>query len=368
AAACLGALAAGAVVGAQDIAGNAASQVGGALDRAAGQAQNAAGRAQNATQNAVNGVRNQANSAASQAGNQVDRIQGATTDGWNNGGTQRGVTNGQVGVDGRANVNGQANVNSQNGVNANVQSSQSLNAQSRAGVNGNVQNSVGVNGQGAYYHGQNQQGFHGQGHSYNQGYGYGGQSHGYHGGQVYGNQYGSSYGGTAYSSGYAGTGSYMGGHSGSGVVHTLRHDASGREYICVGGQRVYFDNVATQNGSYQAGYGSYDQSGDAVNTPEAMQNESMQNNATGNQEEEFSAPALPSADQNTDANVQAGADAQVNGNVDAGNVNAGDLNAGDLNAGDLNAESANAAGVGQDGSADVETGVQAAAKNNATQE
>ena len=43
AAACLGALAAGAVVGAQDIAGNAASQVGGALDRAAGQAQSAAG-------------------------------------------------------------------------------------------------------------------------------------------------------------------------------------------------------------------------------------------------------------------------------------------------------------------------------------
>jgi hypothetical protein len=64
-AACLGVLVAGAVVGAKDIAGNAAYQVGDALDRAVGQAVYA-------TQNAVNGVCNQATSAASQAGNQVE--------------------------------------------------------------------------------------------------------------------------------------------------------------------------------------------------------------------------------------------------------------------------------------------------------
>jgi hypothetical protein len=44
------------------------------------------------------------------------------------------------------------------------------------------------------------------------------------------------------------------------------------------------------------GYGSYDQGGDAVNTPTCNQ-------------EEFSAPVRPSADQNTDANIQAGANA-----------------------------------------------------------
>ena len=49
-------------------------------------------------------------------------------------------------------------------------------------------------------------------------------------------------------------------------VYMLRFDACGREFICVDGRRVYFDNVnslstganATTQNQYRAGYGSYD--------------------------------------------------------------------------------------------------------------
>ena len=52
----------------------------------------------------------------------------------------------------------------------------------------------------------------------------------------------------------------------SGQVYMLRIDASGREFICVGGSPVYFDNVSSVStqgnsapqGQYQAGYGNYD--------------------------------------------------------------------------------------------------------------
>ncbi len=50
----------------------------------------------------------------------------------------------------------------------------------------------------------------------------------------------------------------------TGPVYLLRFDASGREYICVNGSAVYFDNVnslagqGNQGNQYRAGYGSYD--------------------------------------------------------------------------------------------------------------
>lgn len=52
----------------------------------------------------------------------------------------------------------------------------------------------------------------------------------------------------------------------AGQVYMLRFDASGREFICIGGTPVYFDNVSsastqsnpTTQGQYQAGYGNYD--------------------------------------------------------------------------------------------------------------
>ena len=78
-----------------------------------------------------------------------------------------------------------------------------------------------------------------------------------------------------------------------------------------------------------------------MNAPQAMQN-----NASQGQDEEFSAPARPTADLNTDTDVRT--DAGASANLDTGNVDAGN--------------------VDQDGSDNLETGVQAAAKNNATQE
>lgn len=52
----------------------------------------------------------------------------------------------------------------------------------------------------------------------------------------------------------------------AGQVYMLRLDASGREFICVDGRPVYFDNVSSVSaqgntnpqGQYQAGYGNYD--------------------------------------------------------------------------------------------------------------
>ena len=50
----------------------------------------------------------------------------------------------------------------------------------------------------------------------------------------------------------------------AGAVYVLRFDASGREFICVNGSAVYFDNVnslagqGNQGNQYRAGYGSYE--------------------------------------------------------------------------------------------------------------
>ncbi len=62
----------------------------------------------------------------------------------------------------------------------------------------------------------------------------------------------------------------------AGQVYVLRIDTSGREFICVDGRPVYFDNVSSVStqansapqGQYQAGYGNYD-SKNAKNTLES---------------------------------------------------------------------------------------------------
>ncbi len=58
----------------------------------------------------------------------------------------------------------------------------------------------------------------------------------------------------------------MGQSQNAGPVYLLRFDASGREFICVNGRSIYFDNVnsvsaqgiAGNQSQYRAGYGSYD--------------------------------------------------------------------------------------------------------------
>ncbi len=79
----------------------------------------------------------------------------------------------------------------------------------------------------------------------------------------------------------------------AGRVYLLRFDANGREFICVDGWPVYFDNVnsvsaqgnsGTQN-QYRAGYGNYD-SRNGQNAQDQFRNgdqrkTEQQNNATG---------------------------------------------------------------------------------------
>ena len=127
----------------------------------------------------------------------------------------------------------------------------------------------------------------------------------------------------------------------SGQVYMLRHDASGREFICVNGSPVYFDSphmnqtngAMNQNGQSagmqqnqrRAGYGSHDhlqpnqnqQSGvqDSVSPSLDSQNSitppALPNNNTGT-----SPDATPNG-ANADTSVKTNADANVNTNADA---------------------------------------------------
>lgn len=78
-----------------------------------------------------------------------------------------------------------------------------------------------------------------------------------------------------------------------GRVYVLRFDANGREFICVDGRPVYFDNVnsvsaqgnsGTQN-QYRAGYGNYDlKNGQKTQDPSRNADQTkteQQTNATG---------------------------------------------------------------------------------------
>ncbi len=133
--------------------------------------------------------------------------------------------------------------------------------------------------------------------------------------QVYNN--GGTYGAMngTYASPY-GNGGYANGQPmNSGRAHTLRHDASGREFICLNGQRVYFDNAPTmsgQNGAYSAGYGGDDPN---MNMNQSnMGNESNQNgvNQNGANQNGANQNGVPQAepDARTDANIGA-ADSEV---------------------------------------------------------
>ena len=49
--------------------------------------------------------------------------------------------------------------------------------------------------------------------------------------------------------------------------YQLMHDGGGREYICVDGQRVYFDGNSQQSGRQESGYGSYDTQSNVYGNP-----------------------------------------------------------------------------------------------------
>lgn len=66
---------------------------------------------------------------------------------------------------------------------------------------------------------------------------------------------------------YAGQASSYGNGLTTGRTYRLRYDGNGREFICVNGQRIYFDGPNSNSQArdtdhsqrYQAAYGSYDQ-------------------------------------------------------------------------------------------------------------
>ncbi|MFG0267318.1 MAG: hypothetical protein ACF8AM_19530 [Rhodopirellula sp. JB055] len=115
-------------------------------------------------------------------------------------------------------------------------------------------------------------------------------------------------------------------------VYTLRHDASGREYICVAGQRIYFhgetktDAIDSQE-RYQAGYGNAGQDTTAPRRDAALDNDhhdqdeaNVVGESRANVESNVDAGLTPEAD----ASVKdSGASKEVNSNL---NRAAGDTN------------------------------------------
>ena len=242
--------------------------------------------------------------------------------------------NGQAVINGQLGVNGQPGLNGQSGLNGQATNSQQ-NAQGNFQANSAVQNGqYGVTGQ-TYLNSAAQQNSYTQ-RQYPQGQYQQGQ---YQQGQYQQGQTVQSWQGG--SSSQMAAGSSMGQYSGSasnglqqsGPVYALYHDASGREYICVNGNRVYFDSpsmnqpngMMNQNGQSagmqqsqrRAGYGSQDhtqpaqsQSGGQDSTRPSLEKSPNSNNP----------PALPNnnATSSSDVNAnQSNADASLKTNVDA---------------------------------------------------
>ncbi|HBE62110.1 MAG TPA: hypothetical protein DDX19_04945 [Rhodopirellula baltica] len=261
-AAFLGFVATGTMASAQGVLNNAANQVGNAVSRTTGQAQNMA-------RGAADGFRNRVDDAAANSSIQSNGI-----------------------ANSRANRNG--NVYSGQNIRANVGQNVTVNGQS-------YNQNLGTNAAAGYQH---HNGYTNHG---NVQYGQGQTAHhlgGHHVGMTH-------HAGTTYHHGSVN-------HHGttSQGVYTLRHDASGREYICVSGQRVYFDGGmnADATGSqqqYQAGYGNADQDYAAP----SRDGQSDENDFNQNQNTEVDGAVQ--TNQSTDANRNSDLDADVSGNANA---------------------------------------------------
>lgn len=124
---------------------------------------------------------------------------------------------------------------------------------------------------------------------------------------------------------YRGTAMSTTGWSGN-RVYTLRYDANGREFICVNGQRVYFDQQrASQdmlgrsgNGDerYRAGYGSYDEQGNMIQDGQSSTDQQFQNQSSEDAAD-IDAPALDNRNLRGNADLDADVDSNVDANLDA---------------------------------------------------
>ncbi len=237
--------------------------------------------------------------------------------------------NGQAVINGQTGLNSQTGVNGQLGLNGQATNSQQ-NARGNFQANSAVQNGQsGVTGQtflngvlqpnsytqGQYLQGQYPQGQYPQGQSVQN----------WQGGSSSQMAAGSS---MAQNAGWASNGMQQ-----SGPVYVLYHDASGREFICINGNRVYFDSPSMnqQNGlmnqnaqsagmqqsQRRAGYGSQDQTQPAQSQASGQDGTrpSLEKSSNGN-----NPPALPSNNATSSSDVsanQSNADAAVKTNVDA---------------------------------------------------
>lgn len=190
------------------------------------------------------------------------------------------------------------------------------------GMNTNQYGGVGLN--------TNQYGDHvGQGYGISGGH-YGGAQQYYGGYDHYGSYNAPAYEPSQPTYGYGQMGHQSGGnmHAGSYSgyanqgVHTLRYDHTGREFICVGGERIYFDNslssaTAGQEQRYEAGYGSQGENFTAPGSNNQSTND--QSNRDGNVNVDNNANARSTADTNlgTQADTNTGSEADVNAGSNA---------------------------------------------------
>ena len=125
----------------------------------------------------------------------------------------------------------------------------------------------------------------------------------------------------------------------SGPVYMLRYDVNGREFICVNGRPVYFDNVnsvsaqgtpGNQN-QYRAGYGNYDlkngqnnqfPSRDRVqsqqqNSRSGLESRSFDNNSFGVEQSNSRETNLRNSEKGVDSSgqIQTGSDKQNDSQV-----------------------------------------------------
>ena len=117
----------------------------------------------------------------------------------------------------------------------------------------------------------------------------------------------------------------------SGPVYMLRYDVNGREFICVNGRPVYFDNVnsvsaqgnpGNQN-QYRAGYGNYDlkngqnNQSQQQNSRSGLESRGFDNNSFGVEQSNSRETNLRNSEKGVDSSgqIQTGSDKQNDSQV-----------------------------------------------------
>ncbi|MFG0261081.1 MAG: hypothetical protein ACF788_01645 [Novipirellula sp. JB048] len=310
---CCGVLLMGNAVGAQGIAGNTLSQAQDTLSQAGDAISDTAGRARDAVRRSGDNVRNQVGDTSARSRGTVDR---------RGGGASLDAHQGAVGTHGRVQGRVQGRVHDGHAYGGQVYGGQVYEGQVHQAVPGHA---------GQTYESYRPH----RGHHYDRsGHRHGKWGHGKrgHGKRAHRGLHSSRRHWAPAHHGYHSQGFSSQGANGYGyrhqtmssnAVYPLRHDASGREFICVHGQPVYFDSPVAQGGHYQdrdqqgdryqAAYGSYDQADGSRTEVDADTNV----DASLNERADLNADVNANANADTGAGVDANADASVGGDAAA---------------------------------------------------